>query len=193
MNKPISHQKEQSLLDAFFTSHIKAEFTEDASGNPMIETLWIGGKEMSPEMLRDHETLDTFFSSIAALGGGLDPETTLDFMIETAAAFPKGFNQASFNKSIALLQKMQPQDPVEARLLAQHFILHEQGMKYLNLCSNADMVCHSQHFGTLSMKMLKLSQESIQALTKYRNKGTQQINVIHMQDQGQSRYDGKCV
>ena len=148
----------------------------------MISSLSIGGVAMSAEVLEDDEMLNTFFNSITTLGGGLDPETTITFIAKTASAFPNGLNKATFNRSIALLQKMKPQDPVEARLLAQHFILHEQGMDYLERCSNAEMLPQSQHFGTLSMKMLKLSQESIQALTKYRNKGTQQINIVHMQD-----------
>lgn len=182
MTKTLSHQKEHSLLDSFLSSRVEARFTEDKKGKPMISSLLIGGVEMSPEMLEDNETVNTFFNSIAILGGGLDPETTITFLTKTADALPSGFNQDTFNRSVALFQKMKPQDPVEARLLAQHFILHEQGMKFLHLCSTAEILPQSQYFGTLSMKMLKLSQESIQALTKYRNKGTQQINIVHMQD-----------
>lgn len=182
MTKKLSHQQDQSLLDSFLSSRVEAGFTEDEQGKPIISSISIGGVEMSPEIMKDDETLNNFFNSIAALGGGLDPETTINFITKTASALPSGFNQSTFNRSVALFQKMKPQDPVEARLLAQHFILHEQGMKYLERCSNAEMLLHSQHFGTLSMKMLKLSQESIKALTKYRSNGTQQINIVHMQD-----------
>ena len=182
MIKSLTHKKEQSLLDSFLSSRIEGEFTEDDQGNPMIQFLSIGGKKMTPEVLKDNANLERLFHAMAELGGGLDLETTIAFIVKTAKTLPGGFNENTFNRAVALFQKMKPQDPVEARLLSQHFVLHEQGMKYLDLCSHAELLAQSQHFGALSIKMLKLSQESIQALTKYRNKGTQQINIVHMQD-----------
>ncbi len=133
MTKKLSHQKEQSLLDLFLSSRVEAKFAEDEKGNPIISSISIGGIEMSPDGMEDDETLNTFFDSIAALGGGLDPETTINFITKTASALPSGFNQTTFNRSIALLQKMKPQDPVEARLLPNTAV-REPSKSLLSTC-----------------------------------------------------------
>ena len=67
MTKKLSHTKEQSLLDSFLSSRVEAKFTEDEQGNPIISSISIGGMEMSPEIMKDDETLNTFFNLLPAI------------------------------------------------------------------------------------------------------------------------------
>ena len=182
MKKNTITKKQKTPLEVYRSERITVELFKNEQGIPSLQSISLGGKKLSLEDMKNSDTLNAFFNSMAEIGGGLDPSSTLDFITDVASHLPEGLNQSTFDRALLLLQKMKPSDPVEARLLAQHFVLNEQGLKYLNLCNKTDRLDHSQHYGTLAMKMLRLSQESILALVKYRNKGTQQINIVHMQD-----------
>ena len=75
---------------------------------------------------------------------------------------------------------MKPKDPIEARLLTQHLLLTETGNNLLRNGNKQDQILQADFYYKNAIKVLNLSQQTIHTLTKYRAKGTQQINIVHM-------------
>jgi hypothetical protein len=74
----------------------------------------------------------------------------------------------------ALIQSLQPTNAVEAALAVQFTSTHIQGIKELQSRHSRD-----------AMQLLAFSQNTLESLYRYRNKGMQQINVQYNVNQGQ--------
>lgn len=75
---------------------------------------------------------------------------------------------------------MEPKDSIEMRLCSQLTSLYAQSMNYLSKADKADMLCHKEFYLKSSMKLLRLHNETIEALSKYRRQGEQKIIVQHV-------------
>lgn len=106
----------------------------------------------------------------------------ITFLIDTAKALKQSSLEASYYQLVSFLEEMKPTDHVEARLLAQFLVLNETANKLMRYGKDADMMHHGDFYYRNSMKAMNLSQQNIQTLIKYKSKGTQQINIVHMHD-----------
>ena len=74
-----------------------------------------------------------------------------------------------------------PKDSVEAQLFTQAHTLFSQGMTYLSRAENQKMICHSEHYMKFAIKLLRLHNETVESLNRYRKGGEQKIVVQHVQ------------
>jgi hypothetical protein len=72
-----------------------------------------------------------------------------------------------------------PRNAIEARLALQADALFTHGMVNLRRSSTADMLCHSEHYVNKAIKLLRLHNETVEALNRYRRGGEQKIIVQH--------------
>lgn len=79
-------------------------------------------------------------------------------------------------------------DSTEAKLCAQSTALYAQGMQYISKAENASLMCHVEFYMKFAIKLLRLHNETIEALSKYRRGGEQRVVVQHVQvnDGGQA-------
>jgi len=68
---------------------------------------------------------------------------------------------------------------VEARLTAQAAVLYANGMRYLARAEQAELLDHSEHFLRHATKLLRLHNETTDALSRYRRRGEQRVVVQH--------------
>jgi hypothetical protein len=79
------------------------------------------------------------------------------------------------------LVELQPQDPIEGMLCAQIVVLSKQGMHQLARAEAEHSHLHHTEIGVnLAVKLLRLMNEAIEALTRYRRKGEQKVVVQHI-------------
>ena len=97
-------------------------------------------------------------------------------------------NDEAYQKNVILqsLADQQPRDAHEARLCAQATALFSQGMFYLQRAENVlwdDTAMAKDHWNIIFMnnatRLLNLHAKTIEALTRYRQKGEQRITVVH--------------
>jgi hypothetical protein len=89
-------------------------------------------------------------------------------------------NEQNINIVYQILSDMEPKDSVEARLALQIHTLYAQGMEYLNRAKGETKLHHSEFYMKCALKILRLHNESLEALSRYRRKGEQRVVVQHV-------------
>lgn len=78
------------------------------------------------------------------------------------------------------LYEMNPADATEGMLCSQAISLYAQGMDYLKRARNASTHEITNVYTNLATKLLRLQQETIEQLERYRRRGRQSIHVEHV-------------
>jgi hypothetical protein len=88
----------------------------------------------------------------------------------------------SYNANLALqsLADLSPKDSIEARLCLQATALYSQGMQYLSRAESSDMLCHSEFYMKCAIKLLRLHNETVEAINKSQRGSEQRIIVQHV-------------
>lgn len=86
----------------------------------------------------------------------------------------------NWNVILQALHDIGPKDAVEARLALQAGALFANGMSSLGRAEKADMLGHSEHYTNRAIKLLRLHNETIEALSRYRRDGEQKVTVVHV-------------
>lgn len=79
------------------------------------------------------------------------------------------------------LAEQQPGDAHEAKLCLQAMALYTHGMKYLHRAEQENRIPQSEFYIKNAMKLLRLHNETIEALNKHRRGGEQRVVVQHVQ------------
>ncbi len=133
------------------------------------------------------EIRDLFLASVCEATG----TKTLDFasaifvgcVAATNTSSSKSSNNdtvAFYNKILDALKAMHPQDEYEGMLISRLIALHFQGMHFLSqtiqaIGDKADMYVNR------STKLMRLFNETLDTLMRYRRKGEQKMTVQHVQ------------
>lgn len=116
-----------------------------------------------------------------------------------AMATPYGKNEENLdqrmNMVIQSLAESGVKDVIEARLVVQMQSLYTQGMSYLANAQMSTIPERSQFHLNAGMKLLRLHNETIEALNRYRRKGEQKLIVQHVNvgDGGQAVVSGQMI
>ena len=89
--------------------------------------------------------------------------------------------ERSINIVNQVLADYEPKDSLEAKLCLQAHTLYTKGMSYLRRAEQTDLLAHSEFYMKSATKLLRLHNETIEALSKYRRGGTQNVVVQHVQ------------
>ena len=84
-----------------------------------------------------------------------------------------------YNIVLQTMHDLQPRDAVEARFAVQATALFSHGMSDLRKAETAEMICHADHYSNRAIKLLRLHNETIEALNRYRRGGEQKVTVTH--------------
>lgn len=99
------------------------------------------------------------------------------------------------NMVVQSLAESGVKDIIEARLVVQMQSLYTQGMSYLANAHMSTIPERSQFHLNAGMKLLRLHNETIEALNRYRRKGEQKLIVQHVNvsDGGQAVVSGQMI
>jgi len=126
-----------------------------------------------------HNTED-FVETLKSVIGVKDSELAWQILNSGVSALkPMCGEKDSFNVILQSMHDIQPKDVVEARLAVQASALFSHGMSNLRRAESADMMCHADHYGNKAIKLLRLHNETIEALNRYRRGGEQKVTVTH--------------
>ena len=79
------------------------------------------------------------------------------------------------------LNALKPQDEIEGMLISRLIALHFQSMRYLSSSGNNDNDSQVREMRVnRSVKLFRIYDETLEALMRYRRKGTQQVVVQHV-------------
>ena len=86
----------------------------------------------------------------------------------------------------SLLPTFRPQDETEALLAGQFIALQASAEECLRRGHFQDRLDHTERYINLATKLFNAATQTMQALTKYRAKGQQTVQVIHVHNEGQA-------
>lgn len=78
------------------------------------------------------------------------------------------------------LSECEPKDAIESKLCAQSAALYAQGMHYLSRAENTNILHQIDFFMKNAIKLLRLHNETVETLARYRRKGEQKVIVQHV-------------
>lgn len=81
---------------------------------------------------------------------------------------------------LASLEDQQPKDAHEARLCAQAVALYSQGLKYMQYSDQQTMFSQCEFYIKNAVKLLRLHNETVEAINRYRRGGEQRVIVQHV-------------
>ncbi len=84
------------------------------------------------------------------------------------------------NITLQSLTDAQPADAMEARLATQANVVFTQAMFQMAKAQQTGELSHCESYMNLSIKLLRLHNETVEALNRYRRGGIQQVIVQHV-------------
>ncbi len=102
--------------------------------------------------------------------------------LKTACAVDPQNHVKSVQLALETLDEQRPKDAVEARLISQAAALYRNGMDCLSRADRTDRVDFMSAYGNIAVKYMRLHNETIEALGRYRRGGEQKVTVVHVAD-----------
>ncbi len=140
---------------------------------------------MSVSVLPEHfndKTPEKFYEQgICELTGTANKRGRRSYSLEWRySSLRKRRPNRKFNIIFSTLAEHQPRDQHEARLCVQAASLYSQGMSYLSRSESANNIQTCEFYAKNAMKFLRLHNETIEALNRYRKGNEQKIIVQHV-------------
>lgn len=126
------------------------------------------------------EPYESWRDALKPLTGTTDSEIAEEIFTKGLSALPSKNIARSANLAVQSLAEFAPQDAIEARLCMQEMALYSQGMAYLCRAENNTMLPQSDFYMKNALKLLRLHNETVEALNRHRRKGEQKVTVQHI-------------
>jgi len=165
---PTKHQQE--------TTEVTKSAAHESGALPMLEE----GSDGMPVCKAGSET---WLKSAMAATGTTDPSIAKKLLSDAAGTFSGNDERGakSINQSMALIHGIGPRDELEGMLAAQMVGVHNLTMTCLRKAA-----CEGQTSAGIDLnvnratKLLRASTALVEALTRYRSKGKQKVQVEHV-------------
>ncbi len=139
--------------------------------------------EANQKELKERGIEGTALSGVAMLQDavGADNHNLISHIAQKSASALSG-KTGNLDVALESIRSQEPKDVVEARMISQANALYSQGMGMLAKMENAQRVDFLREFGNLALKLLRLHNETVEGLCRYRRGGEQRVTVVHMAD-----------
>jgi hypothetical protein len=85
----------------------------------------------------------------------------------------------ALNATLQSLNDLLPADSIEARLATQANVVFTQAMLHMAKAQRMTEISHYESYMNLSIKLMKVHNETIETLSRYRRGGEQKVTVTH--------------
>jgi hypothetical protein len=137
---------------------------------------------LTHESQRGKPPEELYEEGISELTGSENSDLAKEIIARAASAMYSS-NEYYERKNLVLqsLSEQKPKDVHEARLCAQATMLYSQGMDFMYQMSQSRQLPQSEFYMKNAMKLLRLHNETIEAINKHRRGGEQRVVVQHVQ------------
>lgn len=132
------------------------------------------------------ESMERFETAFKQATGTDDANFAMAILWHVSKGLPDSTFQQRFTSMASLLPTIRPQDETEALLAGQFLALQASAMECLRQGHFQDRLDHTERNINLATKLFNAATQTMQALTKYRAKGQQTVQVIHFHNEGQA-------
>lgn len=132
------------------------------------------------------ESMERFEMAFKQATGTDDADFATAILVHVSRGLPDSTFEQRFTYMASLLPTVRPQDETEALLAGQFLALQASAMECLRQGHFQDGFYHKERYINLATKLFNAATQTMQALTKYRAKGQQTVQVIHVHNEGQA-------
>ena len=132
------------------------------------------------------ESMERFETAFKQATGTDDTDFATAILWHVSRGLPDSTFEQRFTCMASLLPTIRPQDETEALLAGQFIALQASAMECLRKGHFQDGVDHIERYINLATKLFNAATQTMQALTKYRAKGQQTVQVIHVHNEGKA-------
>ena len=132
------------------------------------------------------ESMERFITAFKQATGTEDADFATAILWHLSKGLPDSTFEQRFTCMASLLPTIRPQDEAEALLAGQFIALQASAMECLRQGHFQDGFYHTERYINLATKLFNAATQTMQALTKYRAKGQQTVQVIHVHNEGQA-------
>ncbi len=118
---------------------------------------------------------------IKTLTGVQDMELALSIILHAAKSMPENIeSHNAWNLIIQAEHDFKPKDAIEARLVAQAALAYQHGIECLGNAGRAEIIPQFESNGNMAIKLMRVHNETIETLMRYRRGGEQKVTVTHV-------------
>lgn len=132
----------------------------------------------------DEERQEIYLAAISEATGASDPNYAMALFAQVVASMPRAEEKMLeySNMVINTFKALSPKDEIEGMLVCQLIALQAQAMEFMSRSVVSTQSTHGVDLNiNRSTKLLRLHHETMEALNRYRKKGTQTMIVQHVQ------------
>lgn len=185
----VNDWKEKTKITTFCV-RFKENVTEDADGkkNKTMTAVPAEPGKISQDLIN---------ATLYAAYGSANPEYAHELLTQTSNAFfykPDDDQATRLNKINGVLLSLNPKDEIEGMLCCRLLVLHNQYMEFINRASVYEQTSAGIDLSiNRATKLMRLYNETLDALNKHRRKGEQRVTVQHVNvsDGGQAIVTGQ--
>ncbi len=187
-NTPTIPEKADMSRPGFKGYQIEQNSSSKKFGKCPIQFVLEGGQEkprasiiLNPKEQWCQSPAEALQCALTRITGTDDQDLAKDIIDRAIFAMPMA-NGKEHNTNVVYqsLSDCEPKDSLEAKLCAQCTALYAQGMQYLSRVEKSDMMCQIEFNMKCAIKLLRLHNETTEALARYRRKGEQKVVVQHV-------------
>ena len=124
-------------------------------------------------------------STVSTATGSVSEEFSTMLMQKTVRAFMNsddvGRSVKIINAVTGVLLSLKPADEIEAMLITRLLYLDNQASTLMSMADKAERIDHAERYINMAVKLMRLHNETTEALTRYRRKGEQRVIVQHQE------------
>jgi hypothetical protein len=195
---PVSgHFKKMGLFPAYVVNAAPAQelpMTAEPLGSSLQfqkEANSQSGKEQMNLVLSDgtkltHESKERFLKAFKKTTGTDDLNYSVALLTQVSRGMCDSTEEQRLTRMSSLLPTLRPQDETEALLAGQFLTLQNSAMDCLRQAHFQDGFYHVERYINLATKLFNVANQTMQTLMKYRSKGQQTMQVVHVHNEGQA-------
>lgn len=124
--------------------------------------------------------LENLKATFCAATGSPNPEYANEILMGAVRASGYDDKRANFvNPILKVMLSMKPADEYEGMLISRLIMLHEKYMHYMSCAEKVESRESQESYINSATKLIRLHNESLDALNKHRRRGEQKVTVTH--------------
>lgn len=136
---------------------------------------------VNPNQEWEGSPIEVMKEALYQLTGAQDLDVAHEIIDRAVTAMPLTHGKEhNTNVVYQSLTNAEVKDTLEAKLCAQSSTLYAQGMHYLSRAEKTELLYQAEYFMKCAIKLLRLHNETIETLARYRRKGEQRVVVQHV-------------
>lgn len=177
----IPTEKEETTTSIGPFIRYKYEFNYETEKSEMVSVELSDGTK-----IENLETLIKFKTALKKATGTDDLHLSEQILTHAAFGMTSSKHETRLNTLAAMLPALKPQDETDAMLCSQFIALQQAGFRCLRNANDSDNFFHVEGLFSQACKLFRTANETMQTILKRRSGGRQEIQIVHLHNEGQA-------